>query len=257
MNFEELVDIVAKLRGPDGCPWDKEQTRESLRPYLIEEFYELIDALEENDHQGMEEESGDLLFQILLQSRLSKEEGKFDINDVVEGIARKMIKRHPHVFGDKDFKTSEDVSKWWQEHKKKEGKNYSSAIGGVPQSLPALIRAQQIQFKAAKVGFDWERIEDVFEKLEEEIRELKDAINRKEHEEIEDELGDLFFVLVRIANSLKINPEDALRKTIKKFIRRFRHMETEASRQDKNLTDMTLAEMDILWNEAKKKKCRD
>lgn len=257
MNFEELVDIVAKLRGPDGCPWDKEQTRESLRPYLVEEFYEVIDALEENDHQGMKEELGDLLFQILLQSQLSKEEGKFDINDVVEGIAKKMIKRHPHVFGDKDFKTSEDVSVWWQERKKKEGKDYGSAIGGVPRTLPALIRAQQIQLKASKAGFDWERIEDVFEKLEEEIRELKDAINRKEREEIEDELGDLFFVLVRIANVVKVNPEDALRKTIKKFIRRFGYIETEASKQDKNITDMTLAEMDVLWNEAKKEEGRD
>ena len=252
MNFEELVDIVKKLRGPDGCPWDREQTRESLRPYLVEEFYELIDALEENDYQGMEEESGDLLFQILLQSRLSEEEGKFDINDVVEGIARKMIKRHPHVFGDKDLRTSEDVSKWWREYKKKEGKNYGSAIDGTPQSLPALIRAQQIQFKAAKAGFDRGRIEDVFEKLEQETRELKDAVNRKEHEKIEDELGDLFFVLVRIAGSVKVNPEDALRKTIKKFIQRFRRVETEASKQDKNLTDMTPAEMDVLWNEAKR-----
>ena len=252
MNFEELVDIVAKLRGPDGCPWDREQTRESLRPYLVEEFYELIDALEENDHQGMEEESGGLLFQILLQSRLSKEEGKFDINDVIEGIARKMIKRHPHVFGDKDLRTSEDVSKWWREHKKKEGKSCGSAIDGVPQSLPALIRAQQVQFKAAKAGFDRENIKDVFEKLEQEIMELKDALNRKKHEEIEDELGDLFFVLVRIAGSVKVNPEDALRKTIKKFIQRFRRIETEASKQDKNLTDMTPAEMDVLWNEAKR-----
>jgi tetrapyrrole methylase family protein/MazG family protein len=252
MNFEELVNIVARLRSPEGCPWDREQTRESLKQYLVEEFYELIDTLEENDDKGMKEELGDLLFQIVLQSQLSKEENKFDIHDVVEGIVRKMIRRHPHVFGDKDLKTSGDVEVWWEEHKVNEGKGHASAIGGVPRSLPALLRAQKIQFKATKVGFDWEKIDDVFEKLEEEIKELKNALSRKKHEEIEDELGDLFFVLVRITNFVNVNPEDALRKTIRKFIKRFRYIETEASKMGKNLSDMTLAEMDVLWEEAKK-----
>jgi tetrapyrrole methylase family protein/MazG family protein len=254
MNFEELVNIVAKLRGPEGCPWDREQTRESLKPYLVEEFYELIDALEEYDYQGMKEELGDLMFQIVLQSQLAKEEKHFDINDVVEGISRKMVGRHPHVFGDKDLKTSEDVIEWWAEHKRKEGKNHESAVDGVPKSLPVLLRAQKLQFKATKIGFDWERIEDVFEKLEEEIREFRDALDKKKKTEIEDELGDLFFVLVRIANFVKVNPEDALRKTIDKFTKRFRYMEKGAKQQSKRLSDMTLAEMDVLWEEAKKYK---
>lgn len=253
MNFQELVDIVAKLRSPEGCPWDREQTRESLRQYLVEEFYELIDALEDNDYEGMREEMGDLLFQIILQSQLSKEEGKFDIHDVVAGIAGKMVQRHPHVFGDKNLKTSDDVVEWWEESKKREGKNHDSAIGGVPRSLPALLRARKIQMKATKVGFDWNRIEDVFEKLEEEIGELKEAIKEKKHNDIEDELGDLFFVLVRIANFVNVNPEDALGRTINKFDQRFRHIEAAAAGQGRKISDMTLAEMDVFWEEAKKK----
>lgn len=253
MNFKKLVDIVAQLRGPEGCPWDREQTRESLKQYLVEEFYELIDALEENDYEGMKEEMGDLLFQIVLQSQLSKEEGKFDINDVVADIGGKMVRRHPHVFGDKALKTSDDVVEWWDEHKKREGKNHDSSIGGVPRSLPALLRARKIQMKATKVGFDWNRLEDVFEKLEEEIRELKEAIHEKKHKDIEDELGDLFFVLVRIANFVDVNPEDALSRTIRKFDQRFRHIEAAAAGQGRKLSDMTLAEMEVFWEEAKKK----
>jgi len=253
MNFNKLVDIVAQLRSPEGCPWDREQTRESLKQYLVEEFYELIDALEENDYEGMKEEMGDLLFQIVLQSQLSKEEGKFDINDVVADIGGKMVRRHPHVFGDKALKTSDDVVEWWDEHKKREGKNHDSAIGGVPRSLPALLRARKIQMKATKVGFDWNRIEDVFEKLEEEIRELKEAIREKNHKDIEDELGDLFFVLVRIANFVDVNPEDALSRTIRKFDQRFRYIEAAAAGQGRKLSDMTLAEMEVFWEEAKKK----
>ncbi len=253
MKFQDLVDIVARLRGPDGCPWDKEQTRETLKPFLVEEFYELIDALNEKDTGGIKEELGDLLFQIVLQSQLAKEEGGFDIHDVVDGIAQKMVKRHPHVFGDKNLTTSEDVMGWWEEHKKREGKSHESAIGGVPVSLPALLRAQKIQMKATKVGFDWERIEDVFAKLDEEIKELKAALGEKNHQEIEDELGDIFFVMVRIANFVEVDPEDALLRSINKFIHRFRHIEKEALRQGKKLTGMTLAEMEVLWNSAKKK----
>ncbi len=226
MEFNELVNIVAKLRGPDGCPWDREQTRETLKPYLVEEFYELIDALENNDAEEMKEEMGDLLFQIVLQSQLSHEEGTFNIDNVVDGIAQKMVKRHPHVFGDREMKTSDDVRDWWEKSKKKEGKNYESAMDGVPKALPALIRAQKLQMNATKVGFDWDNIEDVFNKLEEEIAELKEAMSRKKQIEIEDELGDIFFVLVRIANFVNLNPEDALRKTIRKFIYRFKYMES-------------------------------
>jgi len=252
MNFDELINIAARLRAPDGCPWDKEQTRESLKPFLVEELHEVIDAFEENDPEHIKEELGDLLFQIVLQSQLAKEEGLFDIHDVVDGISRKMVQRHPHVFGDRDLKTSEDVKVWWDEHKKKEGKVHDSAIGGVPRSLPALLRASKIQKKATKVGFDWSRIEDVFKKLEEEIGELKEAINGKKQDEIEDEMGDLFFVLVRIANFVEVNPEDALTGTIRKFDQRFRHIEAAAARQGRKLSDMTLAEMDVFWEQAKK-----
>ncbi|MBI4682341.1 MAG: nucleoside triphosphate pyrophosphohydrolase [Nitrospirae bacterium] len=203
--------------------------------------------------EHIKEELGDLLFQIVLQSQLSKEEGLFTIHDVVDGIARKMVQRHPHVFGDKDLKTSEDVKVWWEEHKRSEGKIHDSAIGGVPKSLPALLRASKIQKKATKVGFDWEKLEDVFAKLEEEIGELKEAISEKKHKDIEDELGDLFFVLVRIANFVDVNPEAALGRTIKKFDQRFRHIEAAASRQGRKLSDMTLAEMEVFWQEAKKK----
>lgn len=253
MTFDEFVEIVAKLRGPDGCPWDKEQTRESLKPYLVEEFYELLDAVEENETGGMREELGDLLFQIVLQSQLSKEEGRFDINDVIEGIASKMVRRHPHVFGDKNLKTSQDVTEWWDEHKKKEGKNLKSIMDRVPNTLPALIKAREIQLKATKVGFDWNRIEDVYVKLEEEMREFRGALESKRHEEIESELGDILFVLVRIANFVNVNAEDALRNTIKKFIQRFRYIEDEAAKQGRKLSGMTLEEMDVLWKEAKKK----
>lgn len=251
MKFDELVDIVAKLRGPHGCPWDREQTRESLKPFLVEEFYELIDAIDENDSDGIKEEMGDLLFQIVLQSQLFSEEGEFNVNEVIDGIARKMVKRHPHVFGDKVLETSDEVEEWWKEQKRKEGKGHDSAIGGVPRSLPALLRAQKIQMKASKVGFDWERIDDAFGKIEEEIKEFREAIERNDRSEIEDEIGDLFFVLVRIANFVDVNPEDALRRTIRKFISRFNYIESEATKQGKKLSEMTLAEMDVLWNEAK------
>ncbi len=252
MKFNELVDIVAKLRGPGGCPWDREQTRESLKPYLVEEFYELIDALEDKDSKGMKEELGDLLFQIVLQSRLSEEEGEFRIDDVIDGITRKMIRRHPHVFGDKEIETSDDVNVLWEKTKRKEGKVHASALGGVPRALPALLRAQEIQLKATKVGFDWENIRDVFKKLDEEIAEFKDAFENKKQDEMVDELGDMFFVLVRIANFINANPEDALRQTIKKFEFRFRYMEKEAMKQGKELSEMKLSEMEIFWNQAKR-----
>lgn len=252
MRFEELVKIVAKLRGPEGCPWDREQTRETLKPYLVEEFYELIDAMDDSDAEGMKEELGDLLFQIVLQAQLSEEEGTFTISDVIQGIAEKMVNRHPHVFGDGTLKTSDEVIAWWGEQKKREGKCYASAIDGVPKALPALARASMLQKKATKVGFDWNRIEDVFAKLQEELKEFHDALGKDQRASIEDELGDIFFVLVRIANFVNVNPEEALKKAITKFTRRFKHLENAASGQGKKLTEMTLQEMDVLWEKAKR-----
>ncbi|MBI5676113.1 MAG: nucleoside triphosphate pyrophosphohydrolase [Nitrospirae bacterium] len=252
MHIKKLIEIAEKLRSPEGCPWDREQTRDSLKPFLVEEMYELIDAMNANDPEGIKEELGDLLFQIVLHCQLSKEEGLFDIEDVAEGIAYKMVSRHPHVFGDKDFKTSEEVRIWWDEHKKKEGKTTKSALDRVPKTLPALSMAKTIQKKATKVGFDWENIGDVFKKLDEEVEEFKGALNGKSHSDIESELGDMLFVMVRLANFVNVDSEIALRKTIKKFISRFNHIEAEASKQDHNLNDMTLEEMETLWNAAKK-----
>jgi len=253
MQIKKLIEIAGKLRGPEGCPWDREQTMESLKPFLIEEMYELIDAMNANDPEGIKEELGDLLFQIVLHCQLSKEQGLFNIDDVAEGIAHKMVARHPHVFGDKELKTSEDVRKWWNEHKKSEGKIPKSALDRVPKSLPSLSMAKMLQEKASGVGFDWEHIEDVFKKLDEEVEEFKVAFDGKNYSEIESELGDMLFVMVRIANFVKVDPEIALRKTIRKFISRFNHMETAASQQGQNLPDMTLKEMETLWNESKKK----
>jgi MazG family protein len=178
--------------------------------------------------------------------------GQFDVNDVIRNISEKMVARHPHVFGDKDLKTSEDVSSWWQEHKQKE-KQQVSVTDGVPRTLPALLKAHKLQDRASRVGFDWKRIEDVIDKLEEELDELKHALDGKDRDAIEDELGDLFFVLVRIAGFVSVNPEEALRKTIAKFIHRFRHMEMRASENGRRLSDMTLEEMDVFWEEAKRK----
>jgi tetrapyrrole methylase family protein/MazG family protein len=253
MPFEDLLKIMEKLRGPQGCPWDKDQDRESLRPFLIEELYELLEALDENDAEKIKEELGDLLFQIVFHCQLSKEMEEFDINDVVDRIAEKMIKRHPHVFGDKDIKTPEEVMVSWEEHKKKEKKQQQSVTDGVPRELPALLRAHRLQDRVSRVGFDWERIEDVFKKLEEELHELRIAVNTKDQRAIEEEIGDLFFVLVRVSSYVSVNPEDALRKTISKFIRRFRHIEMKAAEQGRRLSDMSLKEMDLWWEESKKK----
>jgi tetrapyrrole methylase family protein/MazG family protein len=253
MKFNELVNIVARLRSPEGCPWDREQTRETLKPYLVEEFYELIDALDDDDQEGIKEELGDLLFQIVLQSQLSKEQGTFDIHDVIDGISQKMVRRHPHVFGEHQLDTAADVVEWWDEHKRKEGKIPESVMDGVPRSLPALVRARELQKKATGIGFDWERVEDMFDKLEEEVREFREALAGAKHDDIEGELGDILFVLVRISNFVHVNAEDALRKTIRKFIQRFKHIEAGASRMGRNVSEMSLDEMEVLWNEAKEK----
>ncbi|MEK6528050.1 MAG: nucleoside triphosphate pyrophosphohydrolase [Nitrospirota bacterium] len=247
-----LIKIMEKLRGPDGCPWDKEQTRDSLKPFLLEEVYEVLEALDEDDPKKIKEELGDMLFQIVFHCRLSEELRQFDMNDVVSAIADKMIKRHSHVFGDKKFETREDFLNHWREHKKSEGKERESILDGTPDALPALLKAQKLQNKATSVGFDWERIEDVFKKLDEEIEEFKCALNKKDKRKIEDEIGDVFFVLVRISNFVGVNPEDALRKTTGKFIKRFRYIEKKASEQGKKVSEMTLEEMDALWEEAKK-----
>jgi len=251
MNLEELVKIMAALRGGNGCPWDKEQTRESLKPFIIEEAYEVLDAIDEKDSDAVKEELGDLLFQIVFQSRVAEEKGEFGLGDVIDGIAKKMISRHPHVFGTADIRTSDEVLVKWDEHKKREGKQKESILEGIPKTMPALLRAKKLQDRAAKVGFDWEKIDDVLLKLDEEVNEFKISVKRKQAFEIEDELGDILFMIVNISRFIGVNPEEALRKTISKFISRFRYIEMAASGKGRKLSDMNLAEMDALWDEAK------
>ncbi len=254
MDFNELLDLIAVLRSENGCPWDREQTTGSLKPFIVEETYEVLEAIDEKDPVALKEELGDLLFQILFICRLASEKGEFDIHDVIDKIGSKMIARHPHVFGDAEYRTAEEVLEHWDVHKKKEGKLRESVIEGIPQCLPSLQRAQKLQERVSAVGFDWERPEDVLLKLDEELDEFKNAVKEKKHACMEEELGDILFVLVNIAKSLSLNAEDSLRKTVNKFITRFRHMEKTVTENGRKLSDMTLAEMDALWDEAKKEK---
>jgi tetrapyrrole methylase family protein/MazG family protein len=251
MDLKELLNIMKQLRAEKGCPWDREQTRETLKPYIIEEAYELIEAIEGKDPEKIREELGDLLFQIVFQCQIAAELNEFAMPDVIEKIASKMISRHPHVFGDAECKTPQEVIAQWEVLKKQEGKLRDSILEGVPHAMSSLLRAHRLQKRAAQVGFDWEKVEDVLKNVDEEMNELKDALRSGNKEAMEDELGDIFFMLVNLSRFMKINPEDAHRKTISKFIRRFRHIEMKAAEQGRNLSDMTLEEMDALWDEAK------
>ncbi len=252
MNFQELVTIMEKLRSETGCPWDRVQTRESLKPYIIEEAYEVIEAIEDGDPDRIKEELGDLLFQIVFQCQVAKERGEFAIEDVIQKVGEKMIGRHPHVFGSGECRTPDDVLRQWEVLKKKEGKHRDSILDGVPRALSSLLRAHRLQKRAAQAGFDWEKVEDVVGKVEEEMRELREAVASGKREEMEEELGDVLFMLVNLSRFIGVNPEDAHRKTIGKFIHRFRYIEMKAAEQGRQLPDMSLDEMDNLWNEAKK-----
>lgn len=253
MDFQELLNIMEKLRGDGGCPWDKEQTRESLKPFILEEAYELIEAIESGDPEKMKEELGDLLFQIVFQCQVAKERKEFEISDVIEKITKKMITRHPHVFGEAEYRSSAEVIVQWEEQKKLEGKRRESILEGVPEALPSLLRAHRLQNRAASVGFDWDKVDDALKKLDEELKEFKKALETKEKNEIGEELGDILFMLVNVSRFIGVNPEDALRKTIAKFISRFRYIEMKAADNGRKLSDMTLSEMDKLWEEAKEK----
>ena len=246
---------MATLRSPDGCPWDRKQTADSLKPFLIEECYEVIDALNEGDPDKIKEELGDLLFQIIFHARIAEERGVFTLGDVITTIVEKMTRRHPHVFGEEKVTTDKEVLAHWEEIKRKE-KGYEqrkSILEGVPQSMPSLIRAHRLQERAARVGFDWSRIDEALPKLDEEIAEFKESLKTEEASKIEEELGDIFFMLVNISRFLDVDPEEALRKTISKFIYRFRYIEESAAHTGKSLNDMTLDEMERLWQEAKGK----
>jgi len=253
MPLEELVEIMRKLRSPKGgCPWDREQTRESLKPFLVEECYEVLEAIDGGRAEAIREELGDLLFQIVFHAHLAEESGQFTMEDVVGQIRDKMIRRHPHVFSHATCRDADDVVDQWAELKKKEGKVRESLLDGVPGALPSLLRAQRLQERAAKVGFDWTRTEDAVAQLEAEFEEFKDAVRAGNADAMEDEFGDILFMMVNTARFVDVNPEDALRRTIGKFIHRFRHIEMTAVEQGRSLKDMTLEEMDVLWNEAKR-----
>lgn len=251
-NFDELVSVMERLRGKNGCPWDKQQTRESLKPFLIEETYEVLEAIDEKDMDKLKEELGDLLYQILFHAQISKEMGAFDIEDVLTTSREKMIRRHPHVFEEKKVDTAEEVLKNWEAIKRSEKKKERhSILDGVPVHLPALLRAHKLQSKAARVGFDWKKVDQVFLKVKEEMKEFEEAFRAKNRDRMEDELGDLLFALVNIGRFIEVNPEDALHKSISRFISRFRHIEEEISKAGKKWENVSLEEMELLWQEAK------
>ena len=246
--FDRLLTIMDELR--EQCPWDRKQTMESLRHLTIEETYELGDAILDKDIEEVRKELGDLLLHLVFYAKIGSETNDFDIADVANGICEKLISRHPHIYGDVKVEDEEDVKKNWENLKLKEGKK--SVLQGVPRSLPALVKASRIQDKVAGVGFDWEEPQQVFEKLQEELGELQDEIDKADKDKMEAEFGDVMFSLINYARFLKINPENALERTNKKFIARFKYLEEKAATSKKALKDMTLAEMDVYWNEAKK-----
>ncbi|MDA0739791.1 MAG: nucleoside triphosphate pyrophosphohydrolase [Nitrospirae bacterium] len=274
--FDDLLAIVAKLRAPDGCPWDQKQTHDSLKPYLIEESYEVLEALDRNDSRQLREELGDLLLQVFLHSEIEKELDHFTMQDVIETLSQKLVRRHPHVFevaqnAEPALNADQVVNQW---EKIKQGERTSqgqpdSLLEGVPASLPALLRAYQVQKRAARVGFDWEKPEQVIEKLDEELQELREASSRHQlhqassasgnddaslgqsQKDIEEEFGDVLFTIANLARHLQINPEEALRKSCNKFVARFRSMEQQAAEANKGLQQLTLAEWETLWDAAK------
>lgn len=264
-RFEDLVALMARLRAPNGCPWDRAQTHESLRTYLLEETYEVLDAIERKDAAALKDELGDLLLQVLFHAQLAAEQGRFSIEDVLTELHDKLVRRHPHVFGTAKADSPEQVVVNWEALKAAERNAHaqgpalrakaegSSALAGVPATLPAQLEAYQLTRKAAQVGFDWERFEDVLAKLNEEVGELREGVAAGDKDHLEDEVGDLLFVAVNVARFLGLDPDLALRRTNRKFVARFREIEQELARQGKRLQDATLAEMDALWERSKQK----
>jgi len=272
-RFDELIQLMAKLRAPDGCPWDRKQTHESLKPYLLEETYEVLETIDKQDEPKLREELGDLLLQILFHAQIAAERKAFSMEEVMQLLADKLVRRHPHVFGPKGdgALTPDQVYSNWEQIKKSERQQTGrseSALDGVPKTLPALLRAFQTQARASRVGFDWpqngEGVHQVMDKVTEEIEELTDAYGTREKQageteqaaaqrHLEDEMGDVLFSLVNLARFLKVNPEDALRRATDRFADRFHFIEAEAARAGRALESMTLAEMDSLWEEAKRK----
>lgn len=246
--FGRLLDIMDDLR--TQCPWDMKQTMETLRPLTIEETYELGDAILDNDLEEVRKELGDILLHMVFYAKIGSEKNAFDIADVLNGICEKLISRHPHIYGDVKVKDEEEVKANWEKLKLKEGKK--SVLEGVPKSLPAMVKATRIQEKARGIGFDWEETSQVWEKVDEELQELRDEVKVGNKEKTEEEFGDFLFSIINLSRFLNVDAESALERTNKKFIKRFQYLEVQASKNGKKLGDMTLAEMDVFWNEAKK-----
>ena len=253
-GFARLVEIMDRLRSPGGCPWDREQTFDSIKPYLLEETYEVMDSIDARDWDGLADELGDLLLQVVFFSQMAKEAGYFDVSHAIEAINSKLVRRHPHVFANGDAKTSDEVLRKWDEIKageKTAKPKPKGLLAGVPRSLPALMEAKQIAGRAAGAGFDWNNVDEVLDKLREELAELDEARRARSQEALQDEIGDLLFVIVNIARFLKVDPEQALRGTNSKFRRRFGHVEQSLEAQGKSPEEATTEEMERLWQEAK------
>ena len=253
-EFDELRDVVARLRGKNGCPWDKKQTHKTLKPYMVEEAYEALDAIDKGDPKKLRDELGDLLLQIMLHSQIAGEKGSFNIKDVARSIKDKMVRRHPHVFGKKKVLGIKEIWSNWEEIKKDEA-DYRSILDSIPKALPALYRAEKSQKKASRVGFDWDNVAGAWDKVEEELKEIKALLRSKgsTKKRLEEEIGDLLFSVVNVTRKTNISAENALHMATKKFSKRFLHIEQHAKKHSKKLNDMTLKQMDRLWNEAKKK----
>ncbi len=251
-SFDDLVKLMTTLRGPEGCPWDRKQTLPDLKPFVIEEAYEVVDAIDRNDRQALAEEIGDLLLEAVFIAEITREEKSFDIYDSITAIHDKLVRRHPHVFADVEANDAEQVLVNWEKQKNEERKaENKSVLSGVPPALPALLKSSRLTEKAARVGFDWRRTDDVFDKLDEEIAELRAAVAGGDSRHIEEEIGDVLFTLGNVARKLSVNPEEALQSTNRKFMRRFESMESAVRAQGKNLDQLTLEEMDALWDAAK------
>src|SRR5581483_4590219 len=248
-SFDDLVSLMTTLRGPNGCPWDRKQTLASLKPFIVEESYEVVDAIDRDDRQALKEELGDFLLQAVFVAEITREEGSFTIQDAISAIYDKLVRRHPHVFGDVEARDAEQVLVNWEKLKNEERKaEDKSVLAGVP---PALLKASRLTEKAARVGFDWRRADDVFEKIDEEVAELKHEVGENDREKIHDEIGDLLFTIANLARKLEVNAEEALQSANRKFRRRFEAMERAVRADGRNLDQLTLEQMDALWDEAK------
>jgi tetrapyrrole methylase family protein/MazG family protein len=250
-DFQRFVDVVAQLRAPDGCPWDREQTHASLKRYLLEEGYEVLEAIDSEDPEKLSEELGDLMLQVLMHAQIAREAGYFDLRDVIGTIVEKLVRRHPHVFGDLSVEDADEVLRNWDAIKQQEKPERTSVLDGVPRELPALMKALEVSKRVVRVGFEWPKLDDVLAKLDEEVAELRAELPHGGRERLRDEIGDLLFTVVNVARWLKVDPEEALRQMVERFSRRFRDVERMAAAEGRALTDMGITELDRLWEQAK------